>query len=100
MMDFDEFKKFLGGETPPPGAGMLLQALWYDARGDWARAHEIVQSQKGKSSAAVHGYLHREEGDLANADYWYDRAGCARPQHSLKKEWKTLVETLLAKREN
>lgn len=98
-MDFDEFQKFLGAETPPPRAGKLLQALWHDAKGDWTRAHEIVQSQKGTTSAAIHAYLHRKEGDLANADYWYERSGIMRPRHSLDKEWRTLVEAVLAKTE-
>jgi len=97
-MDFDEFQKFLGAEMPPPAAGKLLQALWHDARGDWARAHRIVQSQKGKTSAAIHAYLHRKEGDLANADYWYERSDHARPRCSLESEWKTLVKALLTKR--
>ena len=65
------------------------------ARGDWNRAHEIAQSQKGRSAAAVHAYLHRKEGDLPNADYWYERAGRARTRGALEKEWESLVTELL-----
>jgi len=98
-MDFDEFQKFLGAKTPPPEAGKLLRALWYDATGDWTRAHQIVQAQDGKTAAAIHAYLHRKEGDLGNADYWYERSGGTRPRLPLEKEWRTLVEMLLAKTE-
>lgn len=70
-MDQREFRKSLAARTPPAGASKLLQALWHDAKGDWPRAHEIVQAVKGATSARVHAYLHRKEGDLDNAKYWH-----------------------------
>ena len=94
-MDKREFQQSLSAQTPPTGAGKLLQALWHDARGDWKRAHEIVQSVKGQASARVHAYLHRKEGDLDNANYWHDRAGTKMPKIPLEKEWETLVTELL-----
>jgi hypothetical protein len=69
--------------------------LWHDAKGDWDRAHEITQSVKGKTSARVHAYLHRKEGDLDNANYWYDRSDMKMPKIPLEKEWGTLVTGLL-----
>ena len=97
-MDFDEFQQFLASGTPPARMSRLLQALWHDGAGEWARAHEIVQTQQGRTAAAIHAYLHRKEGDLSNADYWYGRAGSGRPRSSLEKEWRALVEALLDKK--
>ncbi len=93
-MDKHEFRQSLAAPTPPSGVSKLLQALWHDAKGDWTRAHEIVQSVKGTASARVHAYLHRKEGDLDNAAYWYDRAGTKPPRTSLVREWEILVKEL------
>lgn len=95
-MDFDEFRHSLAATAPPAGLSRLAQALWYDAKGDWTRAHEIVQSVKGKSGARVHAYLHRKEGDADNARYWHDRAGTKMPTIPLEREWQALVEELLS----
>ena len=96
-MDLTEFRKSLSGRTPPAGSSELLEALWYEAHGDWQRAHKIAQSQKGRAAAAVHAYLHRKEGDLSNADYWYERAGRARSRAPLDHEWQALAADLLKK---
>lgn len=71
-----------------------LAALWWDARGDWSRAHEAAQSVDTAESAWVHAYLHRKEGDLSNADYWYRRAGRRRPSGTLEAEWAEIVAAL------
>ena len=94
-MDIDEFRKSLAAPTPPTGANKLLQALWHEAKGDWKRAHGIVQSVKGAASARVHAYLHRKEGDLDNANYWHGRAGTRMPGILLEEEWAALVTELL-----
>lgn len=94
-MDIEAFRRSLSADSPPSGIGKELEALWFDASGDWDRAHRTVQSQKGKAAAAVHAYLHRKEGDLGNADYWYERAGRKRPTFSLEREWQELVGMLL-----
>lgn len=94
-MEIDEFRQSLAAQTPPAGVNKLLQALWHDAKGDWKRAHEIVQSVKGKAGARVHAYLHRKEGDLDNAKYWHGRAGTKIPKVPLEKEWDALVTELL-----
>lgn len=73
-----------------------LAALWWDASDDWARAHQAAQSDEGAEAAWVHAYLHRKEGDLANADYWYRRARRTRPATSLADEWRAIAEALLA----
>lgn len=94
-MDLAQFRQSLAADNPPRGLGRPLSALWHEARGDWERAHRIVQSEKGKTAAAVHAYLHRKEGDRDNARYWYERAGRAVPRVSHEKEWETLVRSFL-----
>ena len=70
-MTVDEFR---AAARPPAGLGKPLEALWYAGRGDWERAHRIAMSAKSRDAAWVHAYLHRQEGDLDNARYWYRRA--------------------------
>lgn len=72
-----------------------LQSLWYDATGDWEKAHRIIQDVNDKTAAWIHAYLHRKEGDIGNADYWYNRAGKRRPELSLDKEWEEIATALL-----
>ena len=99
-MELAEFRDTLKADEPPRRLGALLSALWHDGRGNWARAHEIVQGEKGKTAARVHAYLHRKEGDLANADYWYNRAGAERPGGRLEAEWEELVRQFLEGRDS
>jgi hypothetical protein len=94
-MDLSDFRVSLQQERPPRGLAAPLRALWHEARGEWAKAHEIVQEDSGKAGARVHAYLHRKEGDSANADYWYARAGAERPRGALEKEWESLVCSFL-----
>ena len=76
--------------------GALL-ALWWDAKGDWERAHEIAQDVSGADGAWVHAYLHRKEGDLANASYWYRRAGRDVAEGDLRVEWEGIVGEMLGR---
>jgi len=84
----------LAGRESADGLAPLLAALWWDARGDWARAHEFAQSVDTAEGAWVHAYLHRKEGDLSNADYWYRRAGKRRPAATLDAEWAEIAAAL------
>lgn len=81
---------------PPAGFTETLKSLWWDRKGNWDRAHAIAQAIPTVQGSAVHAYLHREEGVLGNADYWYRRAGRKRPNISLDEEWRGLVEEILA----
>lgn len=81
--------------VPSPGLSGPLLALWWEARGDWKQAHEAAQAEADAESAWVHAYLHRQEGDLANADYWYRRAGRRRPATTLEAEWAAIAAALL-----
>jgi len=93
-MDVKEFRATLGGENPPDGLSVPLQALWWDGKGDWARAHELVDELETRDGMAVHAYLHRKEGAEGNADYWYQRAGKGFHRPALEDEWIALVEGL------
>ncbi len=73
----------------------LLQALWYDAQGDWSKAHDLTQDIEMPAGGWVHAYLHRKEGDIFNANYWYRRAGKSRPGGTLEAEWEALVNAFL-----
>jgi hypothetical protein len=78
-----------------PAVTPLLLALWHDARGDWERAHTIAQDIDDADGALVHAYLHRKEGDLSNAGYWYRRAHRPVASDSLQAEWSRIVSELL-----
>jgi hypothetical protein len=73
----------------------LLQSLWYDAQGDWDKAHHIADSLHDPEGSWVHAYLHRKEGDQWNANYWYRRAGKNTPNYSLEEEWEELAQYFL-----
>lgn len=94
-MTLPEFKSSLNEQNPPEGLSTQLEALWYDGNGDWKSAHNLADGPSDKLSARVHAYLHRKEGDIWNADYWYRRSGETRPEISLEDEWEMLVERIL-----
>ena len=73
----------------------LLLALWWDGKGNWSRAHEIAQDVDDRDGAWVHAYLHRREGDEANAGYWYRQARRPVEKGDLRTEWETMVMELL-----
>jgi hypothetical protein len=91
----EEFKESVAGAEPPHGLSIPLAALWWDVRGDWARAHGLVDSLESVDGMAVHAYLHRKEGDASNAEYWYRKAGRGFYRERLGDEWEALVEGLL-----
>ena len=91
----EEFRESLRSEGPPAELDFALTALWWDAKGDWTKAHESVQQDEGTRGAWVHAYLHRKEGDESNAAYWYDRADRATAHGTLADEWLEIVRALL-----
>jgi hypothetical protein len=96
-MNPTEFKLSQNQSTPPSGLSLALQALWFDAKGDWSKAHELAQADGESAGDWVHAYLHRKEGDTPNARYWYTRAGKPVYSGSLEEEWAAITEALLAK---
>jgi hypothetical protein len=94
-MNLQEFKHSLTATNPPPGVSLALQSLWHDAKGDWETAHRCAQAQDDSVGAWVHAYLHRVEGDPANAAYWYRRANRPFSHRSLQEEWEEIATALL-----
>jgi hypothetical protein len=90
-----DFKASLTGEAPAPNLDAPLAGLWWAAKGDWDQAHKIVQDEPSADAAWVHAYLHRVEGDLGNAGYWYRRAGRPAADDAVEAEWERIVATLL-----
>ncbi len=90
-----DFYSSLSDDTPAPGLEPALVALWWAAKGNWEGAHQIVQTESDVSSAWVHAYLHRVEGDPGNAGYWYRQAGQPVAKGSLDTEWERIVSALL-----
>lgn len=95
-MDINEFKGTLRESTAPEGLDVPLLALWHDGKGDWHAAHDLLQSENSGPGAWVHAYLHRKEGDLSNAAYWYRRAGRPTARGPLDAEWEAIAVVLLA----
>jgi len=93
-MTIEEFRASLE-HSEPPQVGSALIALWHDAKGNWTRAHEVAQDIDGETGAWVHAYLHRKEGDLGNAAYWYRRAGRPVADEALGEEWARIAAALL-----
>jgi hypothetical protein len=94
-MDVAQFRASLVEDTPPAGLGKAIEALWWDAKGAWDQAHQAAQAQEDKVGAWVHAYLHRKEGDLTNAGYWYRRAEKPVGEGPLEAEWQTILAALL-----
>ncbi len=94
-MNLAEFKSTLTQSAPPATLPAPLAALWWDAKGDWTRAHALVDELESQDGMAVHAYLHRKGGQPDNADYWYARAGRHHHRQELTAEWQSLTESLL-----
>jgi len=94
-MTFDEYLRGIDNTHPSPRLSETLRSLWWDKKGNWDKAHSIAQAIPTVQGSAVHAYLHREEGVIWNADYWYARADRERPKIPLEEEWKALVEEML-----
>lgn len=94
-MRLQEFRASISADELPQKVPAPVQALWWDARGEWARAHELVNDLETPEAMAVHAYLHRKEGQDWNADYWYRRAGRKYHRPELEDEWEALAEGLL-----
>ena len=94
-MTLAEFKRGLAKPKPPADLAPTLAALWWAAKGGWDEAHKIVQDEETTDAAWVHAYLHRVEGDLGNAGYWYRQAGKPVATGSLDAEWERIASVLL-----
>jgi hypothetical protein len=94
-MTVDELKSTLTNANPPRGLAPPLVALWWAAKGDWDKAHGIVMKEESREAAWVHAYLHRVEGDLDNAGYWYRKARRPAASEPLPEEWDAIAADLI-----
>jgi hypothetical protein len=94
-MTLEQFTRAIAAGQMPDDLSPALRALWEDACGRWSGAHEVAQEIEDATGAWVHAYLHRKEGDAANARYWYRRAGKPEATDSLESEWRRIVTALL-----
>jgi hypothetical protein len=94
-MTLAEFKRSLSKTKPPGDLAPALVGLWWAAKDDWDKAHKLVMDEAGKDCAWVHAYLHRVEGDLGNARYWYKQAGQPPASGPLPAEWAAIASALL-----
>jgi hypothetical protein len=94
-MNLQQLKQSIDENKIPNDLSVYLKALWYDAKGDWDKAHYTIQDVPDKNASWIHAYLHRKEGDIGNADYWYHQAGRKRPNISLNEEWEEIVNAFL-----
>lgn len=94
-MTLEQFRATLLQHAAPEEFSPALRAMWHDAKGNWAAAHAVAQEIEDRTGSWVHAYLHRKEGDLGNAGYWYRRAGQPAAHDTLEEEWTRIVATLL-----
>jgi hypothetical protein len=94
-MNMKDFRESLSQPNPPADLSVALAGLWWDAKGDWAKAHESAQQDEGRDGAWVHAYLHRKEGDTSNGAYWYARAKTPPSRSSFKEGWEEIASSLL-----
>jgi hypothetical protein len=94
-MELREFRESLKDSAPPATLPLVLAALWWDAKGDWQKAHECAQQEETQDHAWVHAYLHRKQGDLPNARYWYGQAKRPVANGEFEPEWTRIAQTLL-----
>ena len=93
-MTFDEFKATLSEDSPPTSVSLPLQAMWFAGKGEWDKSHDICQ-ESNQELDWVHAWLHRQEGDLSNAGYWYRRANQTMSESTLEEEWDEIAQALL-----
>lgn len=94
-MTLVEFTASIAKAAPPRGLTPPAEALWWASKGEWEKAHKIVMNDDSREAAWVHAYLHRVEGDLPNAGYWYRTAGKPVCSDALETEWSAITGTLL-----
>jgi hypothetical protein len=96
-MTLSEFKRSLSKARPPAGLAPALTALWWAAKDNWDRAHTLIMNESGRDCAWVHAYLHRAEGDLGNARYWYGQARRPVASGRVRAEWDAIASEILEK---
>lgn len=91
---YDELITSLSDRAPPKRSSDAVRAIWLAKKGDWDGAHRLVDSIRTSMGSRIHAHLHRVEGDLSNARYWYRQAGVEPETGTLEDEWETLAREL------
>ena len=74
-MKLEAFIQSIDTEKEPPNdISNGLKALWWEKK-EIGKNQDIAQEMMSTDGSWIHAYLHRVEGDLGNAAYWYNRAG-------------------------
>ncbi len=94
-MQINEFEQSLKDSNPPAFLSQELKSLWYAKKGDWEKSHSIAQDIDNANGAWIHAYLHRFEGDVSNARYWYRLAGKEMPSSTFPQELEHLIQFFL-----
>lgn len=94
-MDFMTFKESLNHFEPPAGLSIYLQAMWLEGKGKWDQAHAAISDLNDQRACLIHAHLHRVEGDISNARYWYARAKRDWPENTTDQEFDAIVKELL-----
>lgn len=99
FMNAEEIAESARSESSlPSGLNTLESCLWHARAGNWDESHDLCQEVPGADGAWMHAWLHRQEGDLGNAAYWYSVAGREMPSGSLslEAEWMEIATALLS----
>ena len=72
-----------------------LEAIRLIEKGDWEASHRLIQMYNTQTACWIHAHLHRIEGDLWNAAYWYERAGKKMTGLSFEAELKQIKSFIL-----
>jgi hypothetical protein len=91
IKSLDNFKKSFQDDSPSATLSVYAKALWWAGKGNWDKAHDLIQDVNDSKASQIHAYLHRVEGDISNANYWYMKAGTSMPDQSLEEEWADLL---------
>ena len=98
-MNFKGFISSLNKDIPPEGISDALSALWYAKKGNWDTSHSIAQKIHNNFGSWVHAVLHRQEGDLSNARYWYNRANKNQSSGSINDELDEIIQIIIEEKE-
>ena len=98
-MNYKGFISSLKKDIPPEGISDALSALWYAKKGNWDTSHSIAQEIHNNLGSWVHAALHRQEGDLSNARYWYNRANKNQSSESVNDELDEIIQFVLKEKD-
>ena len=93
-MKYDDFIKLTKKSEPSDNLAGIHLVIWYAVKDNWDMAHNIVQEINTETASWIHAYLHRVEGDISNAHYWYNRARQEPSSESLESELDDIIKSL------